>query len=242
MCAKDNTQLTAVTRRTTNVHGDELIVTTTSPYEQSNYASKTDCRVRAIFATNLYHKPQKAEGVASHRPGVGQRLGVVHYLGIVQGLGVVHGLEVAHGLEVVLQLLVPSPTWSCFGASAPRNLCFAFTPSASRSAALPRGRSRPRGRPQPLVFQVPLGLILVLRTHETSVLPSRHETCVLPSRPETCIFPSSLVPRGRPHRLGVVQGLGVVHGLEVVLHLLVPSPMKLVFRLHAMRLVFCLHA
>lgn len=52
--AKDNTQLTAVTTRTTNVHGDELIVTTTSPYEQSNYASKTDWRVRAISATNLY--------------------------------------------------------------------------------------------------------------------------------------------------------------------------------------------
>ncbi|VFQ68725.1 unnamed protein product [Cuscuta campestris] len=52
--AKDNTQLTAVTTRTTNVHGEELIVTTTSPYEQANYASKTDWRVRAISATNLY--------------------------------------------------------------------------------------------------------------------------------------------------------------------------------------------
>lgn len=46
--------MTAVTTRTTNIHGDELIVTTTSPYEQNTYASKTDWRVRAISATNLY--------------------------------------------------------------------------------------------------------------------------------------------------------------------------------------------
>lgn len=36
------------------MHGDELIVTTTSPYEQSAFGSKTDWRVRAISATNLY--------------------------------------------------------------------------------------------------------------------------------------------------------------------------------------------
>jgi hypothetical protein len=36
------------------VHGDELIVTTTSPYEQAAFGSKTDWRVRAISATNLY--------------------------------------------------------------------------------------------------------------------------------------------------------------------------------------------
>jgi pre-mRNA-processing factor 8 len=36
------------------VHGDELIITTTSPYEQAAFASKTDWRVRAISATNLY--------------------------------------------------------------------------------------------------------------------------------------------------------------------------------------------
>ena len=32
---KDSNQLTAVTTKTTNIHGDELIVTTTSPYEQA---------------------------------------------------------------------------------------------------------------------------------------------------------------------------------------------------------------
>lgn len=52
--AKEASQLTAVTTRTTNVHGDELIVTTISPYEQSAFGSKTDWRVRAISATNLY--------------------------------------------------------------------------------------------------------------------------------------------------------------------------------------------
>ncbi|KAL6285929.1 hypothetical protein ACE6H2_010319 [Prunus campanulata] len=52
--AKEASQLTAVTTRTTNVHGDELIVTTTSPYEQNAFGSKTDWRVRAISATNLY--------------------------------------------------------------------------------------------------------------------------------------------------------------------------------------------
>jgi len=52
--AKEASQLTAVTTRTTNIHGDELIVTTTSPYEQNAFGSKTDWRVRAISATNLY--------------------------------------------------------------------------------------------------------------------------------------------------------------------------------------------
>lgn len=52
--AKEASQLTAVTTRTTNVHGDELIVTTTSPYEQAAFGSKTDWRVRAISATNLH--------------------------------------------------------------------------------------------------------------------------------------------------------------------------------------------
>jgi pre-mRNA-processing factor 8 len=54
MQAKEASQLTAVTTKTTNVHGDELIVTTTSPYEQAAFGSKTDWRVRAISATNLY--------------------------------------------------------------------------------------------------------------------------------------------------------------------------------------------
>ena len=51
---EDAAQLQAVTTKTTNVHGDELIVTTTSPYEQTTFGSKTDWRVRAISASNLH--------------------------------------------------------------------------------------------------------------------------------------------------------------------------------------------
>jgi pre-mRNA-processing factor 8 len=51
---KDDAQLTSVTTRTTNVHGDEMVVTTTSQYEQKTFSSKTDWRVRAISATNLH--------------------------------------------------------------------------------------------------------------------------------------------------------------------------------------------
>ncbi len=40
--------------RAQNVHGDELIVTSHSPYEQAMFGSKTDWRVRAISATNLH--------------------------------------------------------------------------------------------------------------------------------------------------------------------------------------------
>ncbi|XP_058111419.1 uncharacterized protein LOC131254726 [Magnolia sinica] len=43
--AKEASQLIAVTTRTTIVHGDELIVTTTSPHEQAAFGSKTDWRV-----------------------------------------------------------------------------------------------------------------------------------------------------------------------------------------------------
>ena len=36
------------------MHGNEIVVTTTSAYEQKTFASKTDWRVRAISATNLH--------------------------------------------------------------------------------------------------------------------------------------------------------------------------------------------
>eukprot|EP00123_Amoebidium_parasiticum_P018097 comp24100_c1_seq1/m.43515 comp24100_c1_seq1/g.43515 ORF comp24100_c1_seq1/g.43515 comp24100_c1_seq1/m.43515 type:complete len:2277 (-) comp24100_c1_seq1:626-7456(-) len=51
---KEQSQLTAVTTRTTNVHGDEMYVTTTSNYEAQTFSSKTEWRVRAISATNLH--------------------------------------------------------------------------------------------------------------------------------------------------------------------------------------------
>ncbi|EAL70007.1 pre-mRNA processing factor 8 [Dictyostelium discoideum AX4] len=46
--------LTAVTVRSTNIHGEEIITTATSPHEQKVFSSKTDWRVRAISATNLH--------------------------------------------------------------------------------------------------------------------------------------------------------------------------------------------
>jgi hypothetical protein len=52
--AREGGNLSAVTTRSVNVHGDELIVTTTSPYEQAAFGSKTDWRIRAISAANLH--------------------------------------------------------------------------------------------------------------------------------------------------------------------------------------------
>ena len=52
--AREQSQLTATTTKSTNVHGDEMIVTTTTAHEQQAFASKTDWRVRAISATNLH--------------------------------------------------------------------------------------------------------------------------------------------------------------------------------------------
>jgi pre-mRNA-processing factor 8 len=51
---REASALTATTSVTTNVHGDEMTVTTTSPHEQQIHSSKSDWRVRAISATNLY--------------------------------------------------------------------------------------------------------------------------------------------------------------------------------------------
>ncbi|KAK5108138.1 hypothetical protein LTR62_008734 [Meristemomyces frigidus] len=46
-------QLTAVTTKTQNVRGEDMIVTTTSSYEQASFASKTEWRTRAIATSNL---------------------------------------------------------------------------------------------------------------------------------------------------------------------------------------------
>jgi len=50
----EQSQLTAITTHTTNKHGERMIITTTSAYEQKTFPSKTDWRVRAISATNLH--------------------------------------------------------------------------------------------------------------------------------------------------------------------------------------------
>ena len=51
---KEQSQLTATTTRTVNVHGDEIIVSTVSNYETQTFSSKTEWRIRAISATNLH--------------------------------------------------------------------------------------------------------------------------------------------------------------------------------------------
>jgi len=52
--AREQSQLTAVTTKTTNIHGDQMVVTTTSQYEQNAFNTRTDWRIRAISATNLH--------------------------------------------------------------------------------------------------------------------------------------------------------------------------------------------
>lgn len=51
--ATANQQVTTVTTKTVNVHGEELVVTSQSPYEQSTFASRTEWRVRAIASASL---------------------------------------------------------------------------------------------------------------------------------------------------------------------------------------------
>ncbi len=53
---QEQQQLTAVTTKTQNVHGEEIIVTTTSQFEQQTFASKTEWQTRAIASTNLRMK------------------------------------------------------------------------------------------------------------------------------------------------------------------------------------------
>merc|ERR1711957_1131723 len=52
--ARQQSQMTATTTKTTNVHGEQIVVTTTTQYEAATFQSKTDWRVRAISATNLH--------------------------------------------------------------------------------------------------------------------------------------------------------------------------------------------
>jgi pre-mRNA-processing factor 8 len=51
---EEASQLTALKTKTQNVHGDEMVVVTTSNYEQQSFTSKTEWRSRAIATTNLH--------------------------------------------------------------------------------------------------------------------------------------------------------------------------------------------
>ncbi|KAL5351055.1 pre-mRNA-splicing factor 8 [Pseudogymnoascus australis] len=50
---QEQQQLTGVTTKTQNVHGEDIIVTTTSHFEQQAFASKTEWRTMAIATSNL---------------------------------------------------------------------------------------------------------------------------------------------------------------------------------------------
>ncbi|KAI9828537.1 MAG: Pre-mRNA-processing-splicing factor 8 [Sarea resinae] len=50
---QEQQQLTAVTTKTQNVRGEDIVVTTTSQFEQQTFASKTEWRTRAIATSNL---------------------------------------------------------------------------------------------------------------------------------------------------------------------------------------------
>ncbi|KAI0564470.1 pre-mRNA processing 8 protein PRP8 [Gracilaria domingensis] len=52
--AKEQSQMAATTTKTTDKHGSEMVVVTTSNYEQKVFASRTQWRVRAISTTNLH--------------------------------------------------------------------------------------------------------------------------------------------------------------------------------------------
>jgi pre-mRNA-processing factor 8 len=56
--AKEQSQMTAVRTKTTDIQGNEMVVTTTSNYEQAAFASRTDWRVRALSASNLLLRTQ----------------------------------------------------------------------------------------------------------------------------------------------------------------------------------------
>ena len=56
---QEQAQLTATTTETVNKHGDRLITSTVSNYEQQTFASKTDWRTRALAVANLYPRTKR---------------------------------------------------------------------------------------------------------------------------------------------------------------------------------------
>ncbi|KAI8804010.1 NUC071 domain-containing protein [Cladochytrium replicatum] len=52
--AKEQSQLTATTTKTYNIHGDEMVTVTTANYETQTFSSKTEWRIRAISSANLH--------------------------------------------------------------------------------------------------------------------------------------------------------------------------------------------
>merc|ERR1719217_907862 len=61
---KELAQITTITTRSHNIHGEEMTVTTGSPYEQQTFASRTEWRVRAVSATSLHLRTNYLYGVS----------------------------------------------------------------------------------------------------------------------------------------------------------------------------------
>ncbi|AOW02650.1 uncharacterized protein YALI1_C15021g [Yarrowia lipolytica] len=56
---KTDSQVTALKTKSQNVHGDEMVVVTTSNYEQQVFQSKTEWRSRALSTANLHLRAEK---------------------------------------------------------------------------------------------------------------------------------------------------------------------------------------
>ena len=52
--AREQSSLTATTSKTKDAHGEDIVVTTETAYEQETFNSRTDWRLRCISATNLH--------------------------------------------------------------------------------------------------------------------------------------------------------------------------------------------
>ena len=56
--AREQSHMTATTVKSVNKHGEEVIVTTETAYEQETFSSKTDWRTRAVSASTLHLRTQ----------------------------------------------------------------------------------------------------------------------------------------------------------------------------------------
>ena len=58
---REQSQLTSVTTRTTNIHGDEMIIATTTNYETQTFASKVRRGLAVLYAARVAvaRKPAK---------------------------------------------------------------------------------------------------------------------------------------------------------------------------------------
>ena len=56
--ARETSEATATTVKGVDKHGEEIVMTTETAYENQTFSSKTDWRMRAISATNLHLRTQ----------------------------------------------------------------------------------------------------------------------------------------------------------------------------------------